>query len=214
MKPTSPIRPLAGLACALALSATLSAESGQEASPPPAGAACVAIVLPSVTGAAGNATDLATAVRDLFVSYLTGPTINAVPLESRLPSQAVLEARQKECGHVVIPSVVRKRKEGSKWGSALGNAAGTAAWHVPYGGTAGAAAARAGAVAAAQTAATLAADTRAKDEIELAYRVGTPDTVVQAKAVTSKAKARNDGEDLLTPLIERAAEGIAAVATK
>jgi hypothetical protein len=213
MKPPSPIRLLAVMACALAMAGTGAVEARQESQPSGA-STCIAIVLPSVTGAAGNATDLGTAVRDLFVSYLTGPTINAIALESRLPSQAVLEAQQKGCGHVVIPSVVRKRKEGSKLGRALGGAAGTAAWHMPYGGSAGAAAARAGAAAAAHTAANMAADTRAKDELELSYRVGTPDNVTQAKAVTSKAKARNDGEDLLTPLVERAAEQIATAATR
>jgi hypothetical protein len=207
----TPARLIAALTSAVALAAPLAAESRQE-TPQPAAAACVGIVLPSVEGAEGNATTVATAVRELFISYLTGPTIAAIPLEARLPSQAVLEARQKGCGHVVIPSVVRKRKDGNKFGSILGQAAGTAAWHMPYGGSAGAAAARAGAVTAAHTASMLAADTRAKDEIQLAYRLGTPDTVVQANSKAAKAKAKADGEDLLTPLVEKAAEEIASVA--
>jgi hypothetical protein len=212
MKPISVPRPLAAAMCVVALStATLGAASRQD-TPPSTGTACVGIVLPSVAGAEGSATDVATAVRDLFISYLTGPTINAIPLEARLPSQAVLEARQKGCGHVVIPSVVRKRKGGNKFGSILGQAAGSAAWHMPYGGGAGAAARAGAATAAAHAASTFASETRAKDEIELGYRVGTPDTVVQAKPISEKAKARSDGEDLLTPLVEQAAQKIASVA--
>jgi hypothetical protein len=210
MKPISPLRLTALVAGLLVLTSTIFAEARQDA--PPTGTSCVGIVLPSVTGAEGSATDLATAVRDLFVSYLTGPSIGAIALEARLSSQAVLEARQKGCGHVVIPSVVRKRKGGNKFGSILGQAAGTAAWHMPYGGGAAGAARIGAASAAAHAASAFASETRAKDEIELGYRVGSPDTVMQARPVSANAKARTDGEDLLTPLVEQAAQKIASVA--
>ena len=54
---------------------------------------------------------------------------------------------------------------------------------------------------------------RAKDEIELSYRLGPPDAVEAARPVTSKAKAKTDGEDVLTPLVEKAATAIVASAT-
>jgi hypothetical protein len=83
---------------------------------------------------------------------------------------------------------------------------------MPYGGGAAGAARIGAATAAAHAASAFASETRAKDEIELGYRMGSPDTVMQAKTVTTKAKARTDGEDLLTPLVEQAAQRIASVA--
>jgi hypothetical protein len=59
----------------------------------------------------------------------------------------------------------------------------------------------------------LSLNTRKKDEIELGYRLGAPDDVERTKAVSAKAKANTDGEDLLTPLVEKAAGKIAETAT-
>jgi hypothetical protein len=84
---------------------------------------------------------------------------------------------------------------------------------VPYGGGVGSAVAAGAAIGGAHAVSSLASDTRKKDEIQLGYRVGTPESVGQAQPVTSKAKAKVDGEDLLTPLVERAAESIASVTT-
>jgi hypothetical protein len=178
--------------------------------PPQPRIACVALVLPSVHGAEGSATDLATSLRELFESYLTGPSIRAVPLEARLPSQALEEARQKECGHIVTATLTRKRSGGggSRVGRAVGQAAGTAAWYVP-----GGPAARISTIAGAQVISSMAQETRAKDELTLEYTVSTPDQARQARPRTEKAKARMDREDLLTPLVEKAAEAIAAVVT-
>ena len=174
-----------------------------------AAAACLAVVLPSVQGVDGNATDVATGVRDLLVSYLNGPALRTVTLESRLPAQAAIEARQKGCDRMLLTTMARKRGGGSRLGGVLGQAAGTAAWHAaPYGAGAGAAAVRGAAVAGAQAASSLAADTRRKDEVRLEYRVGTPESVASLKPLSEKAKAKSDGEDLITPLVERVSQAI------
>jgi hypothetical protein len=205
-RPMSPIRPaaVATLATLLTLPATASA---QDASAP-----CLAVVLPSVQGVDGSATDVAGGLRDLLVSFLTGPALRIVTLEARLPAQAAIEARQKNCERMLLTTMVRKRDSGSALGGVLGQAAGTAAWHIPYGGAA--TMARGAAIAGAQAASTLASETRRKDEVRLEYRVGAPDAVTTAKPVSSKAKARSDGEDLLTPLVERASSEIFAAVTK
>jgi hypothetical protein len=203
-------RPIAAVLLVLAAGTSAVAQSDAQAPPEPV---CVAVMLPSVQGVEGSATDVATAVRDLFVSYLTGPSIRSIPLESRLPSQAALEAGEKECGHVLLPSVTKKKRSGGMFGGAVGQAVGTAAWHIPYGGSAGTAAGRAAAIAGAHTFSNLASETRRKDEMTLGYRVGTPESVVNVKAISAKAKAKVDGEDLLTPLVERAAQDVLAAAT-
>jgi hypothetical protein len=198
-----------GVAAAVSLTGVpAEAESRQDA-PLQSTPACLAVVLPSVQGVEGSATEVGSAVRDLFVSFLTGPSIKTISLEARLPSQAALEARGKDCGKVLLASVVRKRAGHSKLGGILGQTIGTAAWQIPYAG--GGAVVQAAAVAGAQAVSSLASDTQAKDEMQLEYRVGTPETVAQVKPVSAKAKATVDGEDLLTPLVERAAEDIVSV---
>jgi hypothetical protein len=162
-------------------------------------------------GVEGSATEMASAVRDLFVSFLSGPSIKPLSLDSRLPSQAVLEARQKDCGQVLIASVSWKRSGGSKFAGMLGKATETAAWRIPYDAGVGGAVASGVAIAGGQAISNLASDTRQKDELKLDYRVGAPESVVNAKPQSVKAKAKVDGEDLLTPLVERAAQDIASI---
>jgi hypothetical protein len=175
--------------------------------PAPA-AACVAIAFPSVQGVDGSATDVGRALRDLFSSYLTGPSIETISLEARLPSQAVDEARQKGCAHVLLPTLTRTRSGGGLLGKVVGQAAGTAAWHVPVGTTAAGSAIRGAAAGGTQAIATTASMTRARDELRLDVRFASPDEVERAAPRTDKARAAVDGEDLLTPLVERAAQAI------
>ena len=213
MKPS----PAMLLALFLMISPSLAAAQAAAGAPAASGQACVAIVLPSVKGAEGDATAFAESLRELLASYLTGPTLRSIPLEARLASQAIEEARRKECDHVLVTAISRKHSEGNGWGKALGRAAGTAAWSgVPYGaaGTAATAAARGAAVAGAQAISSLAETTKAKDELTLEYRIGSVDDALRAAPKTEKAKAKSDHEDLLTPLAEKAAESVAAVVLK
>jgi len=170
--------------------------------------ACVALTMPSVQGVE-DATAFSTAVRDLFASYLKGPTIRTISLESRLPSQAVVEARGQKCGYVLLVTLERKRGGGSSTGRILGQAAGVAVSRAPVYGAAGAAASSA-TWAGGEAIYRYASEVRAKDELMLSYRLGPPDAVERAKPVEFKAKAKSDGEDLLTPLVEKAANGIVA----
>lgn len=181
----------------------------------PSNQSCIAIVLPSVKGADGDATEFANSLRELFASYLTGPSLRTVKLDARLASQAIEEARQKDCPTVLVTAISRKSGGGGGWGKALGRAAGTAAYYgVPYGGTAAGAAARGAAVAGAQAVSSMADSTKAKDEVTLEFKVGTPDSVLRAPAQSQKAKASHDGEDLLTPIVEKASEAIASMVLK
>ncbi|HLG59787.1 MAG TPA: hypothetical protein VI485_30890 [Vicinamibacterales bacterium] len=176
--------------------------------------ACAAVVQPSVRGVDGDATAMAQSLRDLFVTYLTGPSLKSLPLEARLPAQAVEEARQKDCGYVLIATLTRKRSGGGAFGKALGQAAGNAAWHLPYGGTAASAAARTAAIAGAYAVSGVAQSTRAKDELTLEYRIAAPDAVEQAHVRREILKATSDGEDLVTPLVERVAATVAGLVAK
>jgi hypothetical protein len=193
------------------LAAALSVAGANAASQKTA-ATCVALTVPSVQGVDGNATSFAVAVRDLFAMYLKGPSIRTESLESRLASQAVLEAREKRCGQMLLVTVERKRSSG-KASRILGQAAGIAVTRAPLGGGVTGAVASGATWAGGEAIYRFASEVRAKDELELSYRLGAPDAVERAKPVTSNAKAKSDGEDLLTPLVEKAANGIVTAAT-
>jgi hypothetical protein len=192
----------------LPLTLALFAALAQPASQEPVSTVCIA--MPRVEIVQGDAATAASGLRDMFASYLTGPSLKSVVLESRLQSQAMAEARQKQCDRVLITTLSQKRKGGGRFGKIMGEAAGTALWYVPGGTTAGTAAARAAAVAGARAISTVAATTKARDEFTLEYRVedGTGKPVLPAKKDTMKAGS--DGQDLLTPLVEKAAEAVAA----
>lgn len=180
----------------------------QQPAPQTAPGLCVAIMAATVTGVDGNAAEAGTAARDLFVSFLTGPSIQPMALESRVRMQAVEEAKQKGCMHVVTLALSRKRSGGSGLGRALGQAAGTAAWYVP-GGSGAAAVARGVTAGAARALGDLASTTRAKDEMRLDWTLTT-----KPATHTDRQKASSDGEDLLTPLVQRAAESIVETVLK
>jgi hypothetical protein len=53
-------------------------------------------------------------VRDLLTSFLTGPSMQVVPIDARLASQAIEEARQKTCGRVLTAALTRKRSSAAE----------------------------------------------------------------------------------------------------
>jgi hypothetical protein len=54
---------------------------------------------------------------------------------------------------------------------------------------------------------------RSKDELTLKYRLESGSGAVLAEK-SEKRKAKSDGEDLLTPVVQRAAEVVAAAAAR
>jgi hypothetical protein len=123
------------------------------------------------------------------------------------------EARQKQCPHVLTATVIRKRggHGGGLLGSVIGQAGSSAAWGIPMGG-AGSAIARGVTMATAKAIEDLASSTKARDEMRLDYTVTSTDGRTEVGPKVDKGKAKSDGEDLLTPMVERAAEAIVAVA--
>ena len=191
------------------LAVALATASLHAAEPPPT---CIAIVLPSVKGVEGNATEVANAVRDLFASYLNGPAIRTIALDARLASQAATEAAQKDCPQMLTVSLVRSHS-GGVLGKAFGQGASVAGWYVPGGASVGAAVARGAAAGGAQAVGTIVASTSAKDEMRLEYTIAPVDAAGRGSTHTEKAKAKADREDLLTPLVEHAAGAILAAVT-
>jgi hypothetical protein len=198
-------------ACSVVASAAF-AQQAQPAVAPDSAGTCIAMALPTVKGAE-DATQMATAVRDLFTSYLQGPSIKMVALDARLALQATEEAKQKSCNQMLIATVTRRRGGGAGLGRAIAQAGSTAAWYAPVG-SVGTAVARSAVIAGAQAAADIASTTRAKDELRVEYRLVSTDGRVIVKQKEERAKASVDGEDLLTPLVQTVSESISAAVMK
>ena len=175
---------------------------------------CVAPATAQV--ASGSTTEAANAVREGFTSYLTGPTLAVTPLTARLASQAREEAKLASCPYVLFTAWKHERKQGSGLlGKMASGAVQGSAWELRGAAqsAAGRVAANAAANAAAEAARAVSGNVKSKDEVTLDYRLETGDGTIVLKSA-GKAKAESDGQDLLTPLIERAAEAVAAAVLK
>jgi hypothetical protein len=171
---------------------------------------------PVAVEAAPTGLDPVTAVRDAFTSFLTGPSLAVKPLSARLQSQVREEAKLAGCRFLLLPSVKHERKSG---GGLLGKVAGGAvqqgAWAVTgsAGSTVGRVVAGAAAGAASSAVSDYAYGSRTKDELTLKYRLESGAGALLLDR-SEKRKAKSDGEDLLTPVVQRAAEAVVEAATK
>jgi hypothetical protein len=167
----------------------------------------------SVETASGTAAQAMAAVRETFTSFLTGPTLEVAPLQSRLPSQAKAEAKAANCPYVLLttlkqvhkggggPSLLSRAAAGAVQGGAsaaggLTNSAGGAVAANATSGAAGAAAQNYG------------SSTQSKDEMTLSTHLENADGKVLVD-MTDKRTAQSNGEDMLTPLVEKAATAVA-----
>jgi hypothetical protein len=172
---------------------------------------------PATVEAAPNGVDPVAAVRDAFTSFLTGPSLAVQPLSARLQSQVRQEAKLNGCAFLLFPGVKHERKSGG--GGFLGKVAGDAvqqgAWAVSgsTGSTVGRVAAGAAAGAASSAVNDYATSSRNKDELTLTYRLESPTGAVLVES-SEKRKAKSDGEDLLTPLVQHASEAVSVAAAK
>ena len=173
---------------------------------------------PASVEAAPNGVDPLAAVRDAFTSFLTGPTLGVQPLNARLQSQARQEAKLGGCGFILLTTVKHERKTGGSGilGKMAGGAVQQGAWAVTGsvgGSMAGRVAAGAVAGAASSTINDYAMSSRQKDELSLTYRLEDAAGKVLVED-SDKRKAKADGEDLLTPIAQKAAEAIAEAVAK
>ncbi|HEX6650426.1 MAG TPA: hypothetical protein VF075_12835 [Pyrinomonadaceae bacterium] len=163
----------------------------------------VGLVMPQVQVNAGDPTQTAEAVRNSFAQYLKGSNVEVMSLAARVPSAATEEARRSQCDYVLYVSMtVKKGGGGGMFSRAIGNIAGAAAGNINNG------AGRAAAVTGVYTTAAIASNIKAKDEVSLEYRLEKTETAATLLTNSAKAKAKSDGEDVLTPLIEAAAQSI------
>ena len=160
--------------------------------------------------------DFSDAVRAGWYSFLNGPLVEVVFIDSRLPIQANVEAQQQGCDYLLYSTITQK---GSSHliGTLIGAAVPIAASAIPMG--SGASVVRNnvqyGATnVAREMASKAAANIAAKDQVTLEYRFTKVNVPVPTAAKALKAKAKNDCDDVFTGLIEKASEQILEVALK
>jgi hypothetical protein len=175
------------------------------------GASRIGIVMPKAQMTSSDSAQAAAALRNTFAAYLNSPNTELVAINARLPSQALEEARQSNCDYVLYASLVQKKGGGGMFGKAFGNIAGSAIGHLPGGRNAGEAAARSVAITGVYTAADISGSIKSKDELTLDYKLESTNAARPGLASTAKAKAKSDGEDVLTPLVEKAAQAVVDV---
>lgn len=194
------------LCLALSLTAFAQAENNEKSD------STIRIAMTGIkTGAVGegmNGQELAGAIQSTLSEYLKGSKVELVPLESKLASAMEAEAKEKNCAFVLYTTISHK-KGGSGGFGMLKTLAPALSMVVPVvgmaGGMAGAVAGSA-ASSAVYTAAGATSNVKPKDELTLDIKLQNGSTVALSKQY--KAKAKSGGEDLISPMIEQAAQAI------
>jgi hypothetical protein len=210
--------------------AAKSAPAPQALGPKAPGKIRVGIAPPDAqVGQGSNAgADYSTPIRNAVVALMSGPAVEIAPLDAHIGIQLQAEAQQKQCDFILFSGVSVKHNSGGGFGkfAKMGSVAASMSPMAAMGrGMAGAAAAQGAGIAA--SAAAQAAQQQAlsqlagfngqiksKDDVNVQYQlVATGQTApVLQNALQRKAKA--DGEDVLTPLLEQAATEVLTQVSK
>jgi hypothetical protein len=180
-----------------------------------AGVVRIGIVMPkSQLGQGAQGPAAGEPLRGMLAQYLVGPSAEIIPIAALLPDQIEAESKVKLCDYLVYSSITQKKQTG---GLGMLKSASSMANMIPMVGmmnsVSGAMAATTAATTA-QEAATMSSAVKAKSDITLDYHVtatGDPSPVL-SNSLT--AKATSDGEDVITPLVEKEATAIMTEVSK
>lgn len=188
----------------------------------------IGVAPPDAQVGQGNNTmaDYSTPVRNAMILLMNGPAVEVAALDSRVPMQVQAEAQQKQCDYVLFSSVAVKHNSGGSFGKfakfATPIASMTPVGMMAHGvGSAVAAtAAQAAASAAAQAAQQQAmsqvmsqlqgfnGQIKSKDDVSVHYQMFVPGQSSPVLQNALQGKAKNDGEDVLTPLLQQTANTV------
>ena len=163
------------------------------------------------TGAVGegvNAAELAGAIQNTLAQYVKGTKVEIVPLEAKLASAIDAEAKEKECDYVLYATVSHKKGGG---GFGFGKALGAVVAQTGGGAWGNTAANVAGRVAATSVVAAT-QNIKPKDELTLEIKLQNGSAVALTNQF--KAKAKSAGEDIISPVVEQAAQAIVGAVGK
>jgi hypothetical protein len=173
--------------------------------------------------------DASEPIKQTIISYLSGPGFEIVALSGKIPAQNTAEAKEKQCDYILFTSVTHK-KGGSGFGgfmklaapvagmipnlSAMGGASGGAMTGMVTQTVLQAATEATTQQNAAQEIANISGSSiKAKDEITMEYKLFSSSDNAQLIANTLKLKAKQNGEDVITRLVEQLATTIVELAT-
>lgn len=194
-------------------------ESSTEVGPKQAGVVRIGLANVKV-GAVGDgvtSADLAAAIQNTLSEYLKGTKIELVPLNSKLSSAIENEAKQKECDYVLYTNVSHKKGGGGGgFGGMFGQAISTGIGSVGIGHTGSTVGNVVGQVAtqAIVSAGAMSANVKAKDEITLDVKMNQPGNTTAVLTKQAKAKAKSNGEDIISPVCEQIAQAVFSTVTK
>ncbi|HEY4052751.1 MAG TPA: hypothetical protein VGL74_03370 [Terriglobales bacterium] len=168
--------------------------------------------------------DYATPIRNAVIFMMAGPAVEIAALDSRIPIQLQAEAQQKQCDFVLMSGVTVKHGGGSfgKFMKAGNMAANMNPMVMMTKSMSTMAASQAAAQAAAMTAQQQAVSQlsqfngqiKSKDDVTVDYQLYATGQSGAKLQSSIKGKAKSDGEDVLTPLIQQEATNILTEVTK
>jgi hypothetical protein len=184
--------------------------------PKKSGVIRIGVAQPKAQMGQGNSgANVAEPIRSMITQYLNGPSQEIVALSALLSSQIDAEAKAKECDYVLYSAIGQKMA--SSGAAGFLKKAAPMAHMIPMvgmaGGVAGAVAGAAAGTAVAG-AASVASTVKAKSEVTFEYKLMVPGNTTPVLANTEKAKATEDGEDVISPLIEQAATTVLSELSK
>ena len=167
--------------------------------------------------------DYSTPIRNVEVALMNGPAIEIAALEAHVPLQLQAEAQQKQCDYILHSSINVKHTTGGSLGKFM-KIGSTAASLTPVGmmakGMGTVVAAQAAGAAASQMAAQQAqqqvlsqlagfnGQIKSKDDVTVEYQLVAAGQGTAVLENTLKGKAKSDGEDVLTPLLQQTANAV------
>ncbi len=155
-----------------------------------------------------TANDLSAAVQNTLGQYLKGTKVEIVPLEAKLAAAQAGEAKEKECDYVL--QVTAAHKKGGGGGFGFGKMLAQTVAQTGIGHTGSVAGNIAGQVAttAIVSAENLSGNVKNKDELTLDLKLQSTADNSPALAKQFKAKAKADGDDIISSMIEQVAQAI------
>jgi hypothetical protein len=161
-----------------------------------------------------QSTNTSDAIRTVLIQYLSGPRVEIVPLESRIPVHVEPEASAKNCDYVLYSEIMLRKSGGtSRLGGTLKKLAPAAALIALKGGSTKNMISTATRVAM-EVLGEVTVDVKKKDEITFEYRLVTIGGALPLVKDLYKDKAKEDSEDVLTPMIVKTAESVIIAALR
>jgi hypothetical protein len=169
--------------------------------------------------------DYSTPIRNSMVLLMSGPAVEIAALDSHIPMQLQAEAQQKQCDFIMFSAVSVKHGSGGGFGKFMKMAAPVASMATPMaamgkgmGGAVAAQAASAAAMTAQQQAMSQLSgfnqQIKNKDDVTVQYSLVQTGQTAPRIQNQLQGKAKSDGEDVLTPLLQQTANAVLTEATK